>query len=183
MRMQHEKNIPPVISIVGTSGVGKTSLLEKLIPELTRRGLKVGTVKHHMHRFEMDKPGKDTWRHMKAGAAATMISSPNRIGLIMNVDHDHSPDELRAFLCNVDIILTEGYKRGQNPKIEIFRLEVNEMPLCKGDAHLLALVSDTTVDLDVPQFSMRDIEGLADLVIDHFNLVSAQSKRHLEAAS
>jgi molybdopterin-guanine dinucleotide biosynthesis protein B len=181
--MSNRKNKPPVISVVGTSGVGKTCLLEKLIPELTRRGFKVGTIKHHMHRFEMDKPGKDSWRHMQAGAAATMISSPNRIGMVMNVDHDHSLDELGAFLCNVDIILTEGYKRGHNPKIEVFRPRVQKVPLCKGDVHLLALVSDTIVDLDVPQFSMHEIEGLADLVIDHFNLIPAESKRDLEAAS
>jgi molybdopterin-guanine dinucleotide biosynthesis protein B len=177
------KNKPPVISVVGTSGVGKTCLLERLIPEFTQRGFKVGTIKHHMHRFEMDKPGKDSWRHMQAGAAATMISSPNRIGMVMNVDHDHSPNELGAFLCNVDIILTEGYKRGDNPKIEVFSSRVHKAPLCKGDVHLLAVVSDTTVNLDVPQFSMHEIEGLADLVIDRFNLIPTETKRHVEAAS
>jgi molybdopterin-guanine dinucleotide biosynthesis protein B len=181
--MRNKKNKPPVVSVVGTSGVGKTCLLEKLIPELNRRGFKVGTIKHHMHRFEMDKPGKDTWRHMQAGAAGTIISSPNRIGMLMNVDHDHSPDELVSFFSSVDIILTEGYKRGNLPKIEVFRGGLHAAPLCEGDAHLLALVSDTPVDLDIPQFSMREVEGLADLVIDTFNLVPTALKGHVEAAS
>jgi molybdopterin-guanine dinucleotide biosynthesis protein B len=181
--MPNRKNKPPVISVVGASGAGKTCLLEKLIPELTRRGFKVGTIKHHMDRFEMDQPGKDSWRHMQAGAAATMISSSSRIGMVVNVDHDHSPDELKVFLCNVDIILTEGYKRGRNSKIEVFNPRVHDVPVCKGDVQLLALVSDTIVDLEVPQFSMHEIEGLADFVIDHFNLIPGQWKRHLEAAS
>ena len=181
--MASRKNKPPIISIVGASGVGKTYLLEKLIPELTRRGFKVGTVKHHMHSFEMDQPGKDSWRHKQAGAAVSMISSPGRIGVVMNVNHDHSPNELGQFLCNVDIVLTEGYKRGQNSKIEVFRPNVHKVLLCEGDVHLLAVVSDTRVDLDVPQFSMSEIGGLVDFVIDHFSLIPAVSKRDLEAAS
>ncbi|MDY6974038.1 MAG: molybdopterin-guanine dinucleotide biosynthesis protein B [Thermodesulfobacteriota bacterium] len=175
---------PPIVSIVGTSGVGKTTILEKLIPELTRRGLRVGTVKHHAHgEFEMDRPGKDSWRHKKAGAATSIVSSPQRIGILMDVDHDHKPNELKSLFSNIDIILTEGYKREDNPKIEVFRSEINGEPVCKGDKHLLALVSDESVDLGIPRYSTDDIEGLADFLITGFTLVSNQTTHNLKAAS
>nr|NIR17513.1 molybdopterin-guanine dinucleotide biosynthesis protein B [Desulfobacterales bacterium]NIW15817.1 molybdopterin-guanine dinucleotide biosynthesis protein B [Candidatus Bathyarchaeota archaeon] len=111
---------PAIVSIVGKSGSGKTTLLEKLIPELTGMGLKVGTIKHDVHGFEIDHPGKDSWRHKQAGSRITIISSPQRIGMVMDVDHDHTLDELASFFSGVDIILTEGYKRENKPKIEIF---------------------------------------------------------------
>ncbi|HUU81381.1 MAG TPA: molybdopterin-guanine dinucleotide biosynthesis protein B, partial [Acidobacteriota bacterium] len=91
--MKTVKNLP-IVLFVGSSGSGKTTLLEKLIPELTRRGLRVGTIKHDVHGFEMDQPGKDSWRHKHAGALASIISSPHQIGEVMDVDHDHSLDEL-----------------------------------------------------------------------------------------
>jgi len=174
---------PPIISFVGASGSGKTTLLEKLIPEITRRGLKVGTIKHDVHGFEMDKPGKDSWRHKQAGAAATIISSPYQIGKVMDVDHDHSLDELAPFLSHVDIVLSEGYKRERKPKIEVFRPEVREEPLCRDDEHLLALITNAPVDLGVPRFSADDIEGLADFLITHFNLVPSAFTRQQEVAS
>ena len=180
--MKTMKN-PPIISFVGASGSGKTTLLEKLIPEITRRGLRVGTIKHDVHGFEMDKPGKDSWRHKQAGAAETIISSPYQIGKVMDVDHDYSLDELAPLLSNVDIVLGEGYKREPKPKIEVFRPEVSEEPLCREDEHLLALITDAPVDLGVPRFSPEDIEGLANFLITHFNLVRAAFPAHREAAS
>ena len=179
-----KKNTPPIISIVGLSGTGKTNLLERLIPEFTRRGFRVGTVKHHRHRFEMDQPGKDSWRHKHAGAAVAIISSPYRIGMIKDVDHDHRPEELAPFFCGVDIILTEGYKQDHNPKIEVFRPKADGgEPILRDDVHLVALVSDAKVDLDVPKFSTDDIEALADFVIDNFNLTPPALNQQLEAAS
>ena len=179
-----KKNTPPIISIVGLSGTGKTNLLERLIPEFTRRGFRVGTVKHHRHRFEMDQPGKDSWRHKHAGAALAIISSPYRIGMIKDVDHDHRPEELAPFFCGVDIILTEGYKQDHNPKIEVFRPKADGgEPILRDDVHLVALVSDAKVDLDVPKFSTDDIEALADFVIDNFNLTPPALNQQLEAAS
>ena len=102
---------PAIVCIVGKSGSGKTTLLEKLIPELTGMGLKVGTIKHDVHGFEIDHPGKDSWRHKQAGSAITIISSPQRIGVVMDVEHDHTLDELASFFSGVDIILTEGLDR------------------------------------------------------------------------
>jgi molybdopterin-guanine dinucleotide biosynthesis protein B len=172
----------PVVSVVGYSGSGKTTLLEKLISELTQRGYAVGTIKHDVHGFEMDKPGKDSWRHKKAGASATIISSPFQIGMVRDVEHDHSSKELMALLPDMDIILTEGYKKENLPKLEVFRSEVHKAPLFKDDKSLLALISDDTIDLGVPRFSPGDGQKLADFVIKHFNLEMAVSLAQGKAA-
>lgn len=174
--MFSEKTGPPIISIVGFSGAGKTTLLEKLIPELTKRGYNVGTIKHDVHGFEMDRPGKDSWRHKQAGAVATIISSPCQIGMVMDVEHDHTLDELVSLISYVHVILTEGYKREDKSKLEVFRPEVCKEPLCKNDEHLVALISDAPVDIEVPRFSMEDIAGLADFLISHFNLSSVMTR-------
>ena len=175
---------PPIVSIVGPSGVGKTTLLERLIPELTGRGYRVGTIKHDVHGFEIDRPGKDSWRHKHAGAQVTVISSPNQIGMVMDVDHDHHLEELKRFLLQMDIILTEGYKRGGSPKVEVFRPEVHGELLCKGEDQLVALVSNVAVDTaGPPRFSMDDIKGLADFLIAYFRLIPDVKAGHWETAS
>ena len=162
----------PIISVVGFSGSGKTTYIERLIPALKSRGLKVATIKHHHHGFELDKPGKDTWRHKQAGAAVTVISSPSRIGMVMDVDHDHSPEELALFAPGVDLILTEGYKRGPYPKVEIFRPEAteNKRLFCLDDPALLAVVSSENLTLRVPVFEFEDVAGVAELVIQTLGL-------------
>jgi len=175
-----EMTTPPIVSIVGNSGSGKTILIEKLTPEIIKRGLRVGTIKHDVHGFDMDKPGKDSWRHKQAGASTTIISSPSKIGMVMDVDYDHKPDELLPLFPNVDIILTEGYKFENNPKLEIFRPEITREPLCKDDEYLLALISDSNIDLGVPRFATRDINGVVDFLIAHFKLdglVKSQNRR------
>jgi molybdopterin-guanine dinucleotide biosynthesis adapter protein len=161
---------PPVVSIVGKSGAGKTTLLEKLIPRLKHLGVRVGTIKHDVHGFEMDKPGKDSWRHKKAGADISVISSPFRIGMVRDVDHDFTLDELALLFPGVHLILTEGYKRGNRPKVEIFRPEVHDEPLCIQDESLLALVSDVPIDLGVPRFGLEDMSGLSEFLIRRFRL-------------
>ena len=173
MKISNKKISSPFVSVVGNSGSGKTTFLEKLIPELIGRGLKVGTIKHDVHGFELDKPGKDSWRHKHAGASATVISSPYQIGMVIDVDHDHKPDELLPLFSGMDIILTEGYKQGDHPKMEIFRTEIINEPLCKNDKSLLALITDSNVDLHIPTFSLGAIKEVADFLIKHFNLVCA----------
>ena len=173
----------PVVSVVGYSGSGKTTILEKLISELKNRGYAVGTIKHDVHGFEMDKPGKDSWRHKKAGASATIISSPFQIGMVRDVEHDHRPEELVALLPDMDIILTEGYKKENLPKLEVFRSKVHKAPLFKGDKNLLALISDDPIDLGVPRFSPGDGPKLADFLISHFSLAKAVSAAHTKAVS
>ena len=170
MKISNKKISPPFVSIVGNSGSGKTTFIEKLIPELIGKGLKVGTIKHDVHGFEMDKPGKDSWRHKHAGASATVISSPYQIGMVMDVAHDHKPDELLSYFNGMDIILTEGYKGGNHPKMEIFRTDIINEPLCKNDKYLIALITDSDVDLDVPVFSSGAVKQVAEFLIKHFDL-------------
>lgn len=161
------RRVPPIISFVGHSGSGKTTFIEKLLPLLVQAGVKTAIIKHDVHGFEMDKPGKDTWRHKKAGAAATMISSPNRIGLVMDADHDHQPHELAPMFGFADVIITEGFKRGPYPKLEVFRPEAtgDQAPLCRKDPQLMAIISDTTVACKVPVFSLDDVRAVADFLI------------------
>ena len=174
---------PPVVSVVGYSGSGKTTLLEKLISGLKDRGYSVGTIKHDVHGFEMDRPGKDSWRHKKAGASVTIISSPYQIGMVRDVDHDHRPEELMMLLPDMDIILTEGYKKENLPKLEVFRSQIHKAPLFKGDKTLLALISDEPIDLGVPRFSSDDVQSMVDFLIKYFNLEKAVSLACTKAAS
>ncbi len=168
--MTMKKPEPPVVCVVGSSGAGKTTLLEKLIPELTRRGVKVGTLKHDVHGFEIDKPGKDSYRHKHAGATISIISSPRQVAMVMDTDRDMSIEELLPFYSRVDIVLTEGYKRENYPKIEVFRRAVNPAPLCLGDESLIAVVTDDAEDLHltVPRFMSDEIEGLAEFLLEKF---------------
>lgn len=157
---------PPIISFVGHSGSGKTTIIEKLIAVLTDGGVKIAMIKHDVHGFEMDRPGKDSWRHKKAGAKATIVSSPTKIGLVMDAEHDHAPDELARFVGFADLILTEGYKKGPHLKIEVFRpLATGDLtPLCQNDPKLIAIISDETLDCDVPKFGTADIHAVAEFI-------------------
>jgi molybdopterin-guanine dinucleotide biosynthesis protein B len=112
----------PVISIVGKSGVGKTTALVKIIHELKRRGYRVGTVKHDTHGFDVDKPGKDSWRHAQAGSDVVVISGPKKMALIRQLEREMTVDEIVPLMGEVDIVITEGYKRGNSPKIEVTRM-------------------------------------------------------------
>jgi len=170
---------PPVLSFVGSSGSGKTTVMEKLIPCLVRRGIKVGTIKHDVHGFEMDRPGKDSWRLKKAGAAVSVVSSPDKIGMVRDVEYDHHPSELADLFHGVNIIVAEGYKRARIQKIEVFRSEIGKEPVCRDDSDLLAIVCDSPLDLDVPRFQADDLEGLARFIIDSLKLLpKVQEGRH-----
>jgi molybdopterin-guanine dinucleotide biosynthesis protein B len=170
MKHMEKKKAPPILSIVGASGSGKTTLLEKLIPELRSRGFRIGTIKHDVHNFQMDRTGKDSWRHKQAGATVTILSSPHQIGMVMDVDHDHPVEELTRFFTNVDLILTEGYKRGKTPKVEVFRAAVCDAPLCRGDKSLLALISEESLEIGVPRFSPHHPGELADFLTDALHI-------------
>ncbi|MBN1101941.1 MAG: molybdopterin-guanine dinucleotide biosynthesis protein B [Deltaproteobacteria bacterium] len=159
----------PCVSIVGKSDAGKTTLLEKLIPEMVRRGYRVGTVKHDVHGFDIDREGKDSWRHKQAGAATVVLSSPSKVAMIRDVPAEEPLGRLvEKYFLDRDIVLTEGFKRERMPKVEIFRKGVHQEPLCKDDEDLAALVSDTTTDLGVPCFALDDIKGLADFLVETF---------------
>jgi len=161
--------MPPIVSIVGKSDSGKTTLLEKLIKEIKSRGYRVGTVKHDTHGFEIDHEGKDTWRHKKAGASVVVISSPNKIAVIKDTEEEKNLDSISAeYLSEVDIIFTEGYKRGNKPKVEVFRKELHQELLCTEDDNLIAVVTNQAFPLKVPCFELDDVKGLADLIEEKF---------------
>jgi len=166
----------PLLCIVGFSGAGKTTVTVGLVGALKQRGLRVGTIKHDVHGFEMDRPGKDSWRHKQAGASTTIISSPAQIGMVMDVDHDHHPLELVPLLGEMDIVLVEGFKRADLPKIEIFRPENEKPPACRNDRNLLAVVSDAKLGWSVPRYAANDCEGLAEFIVAHFRLNSLTSR-------
>lgn len=157
----------PIISIVGKAESGKTTLIEKLIPELNNRGYKVGTVKHAFHGFDMDKKGKDSQRHIDAGADATIIVSKERI--VINKKNNNEPlDSIAGYITGVDIIITEGFKRDNKPKIEVFRKARHKEPACINDSSLIAFVTDDDLNINVPKFGREDIKGIADLVEKSF---------------
>jgi molybdopterin-guanine dinucleotide biosynthesis adapter protein len=172
-----EYHTPPVIPFVGYSGSGKTTLLEKVIQEFTGRGYNIGTIKHHSHDFEMDVPRKDTWRHKQAGAATTVISSPNRVGVVRDVAEELNLDDLISYVTHVDFIIVEGFKKVKRPKIEVFRSEVSKAPACKNDENLIAMVTDDTVSVNVPIFSFHDPEGIVDFIIEYFKLPSGSETK------
>lgn len=160
--------IPPIVSVVGRSGSGKTVFLEKLIAELKRRRLTVGTIKHHLHDFEIDQPGKDSWRHARAGSDTVIISSPRKLALVKRLEEEMSIDQLvRSYMQDLDLVLTEGYKTAARQRIEVYRSEQSE-GLVSAPEDLLAIVSDTKLDLAVPQFDLDDIAGVADLITRRF---------------
>lgn len=153
----------PIVSVVGKSGSGKTTFLEKLLPELKHRGYRVATVKHDTHDFDIDHPGKDTWRHARAGADAVVISSPRRMAIIQRLDEEMTLDEIGRYIQGVDIIITEGYKRGDKPKIEVSR-RVRSTELICSEEELIAIVTDQSFPLNVPHFGLENVAGVADLL-------------------
>jgi len=159
------KSKTPLISIVGTSKTGKTTFIEKLIPIYKDKGLRVATIKHHHLDFEIDRAGKDTYRHKKAGASTVILSSPHKIALVRDVEKEVPlQDIVSRYIDDADIIITEGYKQEDTLKIEIFRNEGETLPLCLHDKTILAVVTDKDIDVDIPQFSINDIEGVAKFI-------------------
>ncbi len=158
----------PILSIIGKSNSGKTTLLEKLIPELRRRGYRVATIKHHAHAgFEIDQPGKDTWRHAQAGSQVVVITAPEKLALIEQLDHELSLDEVAARIDGVDIILTEGWKLAGKPAIEVLRKARSQEPV--GDpGHLIAFATDLPLETDLPVFDLNDIPAIARFIEDQF---------------
>ena len=151
------------VSIVGKSKSGKTTLLEKLIPELDSRGYHVATIKHTPEDVSLDEPGKDSWRHMQAGSRATIIGSPTRMTLIKKMAPGAKLDEMASlFGEDYDIILAEGFKQDTAPKIEVHRRETG--PPLEGVEGIIAIATDEVLDTETRQFSLEDVAGLVDLL-------------------
>ncbi len=154
----------PIVSVVGKSDSGKTTVLEELIRLLVARGVRVATVKHHVHGLDVDVPGKDSWRHARAGAVVSMVSSPDRFAVVRTVDRERTLDELAQEASDADILLAEGYKRAGRNRIEVSR-DARSTELVCTPSELFALVTDGAHDVgDVPTFGFDDVAGLADLV-------------------
>lgn len=160
----------PIVSVVGKSDSGKTTLLEKIVRELTDRGRRVATIKHDAHSFEIDHPGKDSWRHKRSGAKMSVISSPSKVAVVADAEHDHTLSEIRdRFVWGVDIIISEGYKREVHPKIEVFRSEVHRELLCRADENLVAIAGDPPAAPEgIPVFDLNDPVPLCDFIERRF---------------
>lgn len=158
--------MPVIFSIVGKSDSGKTTLLEKLIPEIRKRGYRVGTIKHDVHDFDINHEGKDSWRHKHSGAQTVALSSPAKIAIVKDVEKELTLDEIvDNYLADMDIVLTEGYKREAKPKIEIFRKDgPHKEILCRDDKDLFAMVTDVKMQVHVPCFGLDEIVQLVDLI-------------------
>lgn len=156
----------PVITFVGKSGTGKTTFLEKLIPVLKANGLRLAVLKHDAHHFEMDKPGKDTYRFTAAGADVVTISNREKFALIERPQEELSLREIISRLPQVDLVLTEGYKKSHYPKIEIHRA-VLQRPLIAPPEQLLAIMTDEPLDVPIRQLGLEDTAGCAALIMDY----------------
>ncbi len=162
------------ISFIAKSGTGKTTLLEKVIAELKSRGYKVGVIKHDAHQFDIDHPGKDSYRLTAAGADTMLISSPAKLALVKQHPASPSLDELlETYFTDVDLVVTEGFKKSGLPKIELHRKERSPTLICRGednDPSLLAVASDDQLDLDVPLLDLNNPAAIADFVVSALNL-------------
>jgi molybdopterin-guanine dinucleotide biosynthesis protein B len=160
-------NQAKVLGIVGWSGSGKTTLIIRLIPELRRRGLKVATLKHAHHNFDVDKPGKDSYEHRKAGASEVIVSSALRWAHMHEVGDGKEATlaELLQRLSPCDLVLVEGFKTDRHPKLEVFRMETQQTPLYPQDDRIVAVASDRNLlDAAVAVVDLNNLEAVADLV-------------------
>jgi molybdopterin-guanine dinucleotide biosynthesis protein B len=160
----------PVLTVIGKSKSGKTTLLEKLIKELSGRGYRLATVKRHAHPgFEIDVPGKDSWRFAQAGSQQVIIASPDKFAAYRKLDQELSLDEIVAGIKGADLILAEGYKQANKPSLEVLRA-ANSAELIGSPEQRIALVSDLRLEVGVPHFEFDDIQGIVGLIEKHFLL-------------
>ena len=171
----------PVVTFVAPSGTGKTTLLEKVITELKQRGIRVGAIKHDAHRFEIDHPGKDSYRFAHAGADTTVISSSETLALVKHQTSSPSPEELIAtYFDDVDLVLVEGFKRSTLPKIEVHRCTGEPDLICRGAYHdpaLLAVASDEPLQLDVPVLDLNEPAQVAEFIMTRVVQGTADEQR------
>ena len=158
--------------VTGWKNAGKTGLMERLVAEITRRGHSVSTVKHAHHTFDVDHPGKDSYRHRHAGAHEVILSSRNRVALMQELRQQDEPTlaALLARLSPVDLVLIEGYKRDTHPKIEAHRAAAENPLIAPGDPTIRAVASDVPLDLDRPVFDLDDTAAIADFILAEVGL-------------
>ena len=161
-----------VIGFAGFSGSGKTTLLEKVIPLLTAQGLRVAVIKHAHHKFDIDKPGKDSFRHREAGAAEVMLVSGYRWALMHELVNEAEPSlqDLCSRLSPCDLVLVEGYKYSEIPKFEVHRSATGHPHLYPDDKNIIALVTDARSDIPLPQLDVNQPQQVADFILKYFSL-------------
>lgn len=158
-----------IFGLAGWSGSGKTTLLTAIIPELVARGLRVSTIKHAHHDFDIDRPGKDSWRHRQAGASEVMVASSRRWALMRELRGAPEPtlEELAAQMSLVDLLLVEGWKRHAHPKIEVHRPSLGKPLIYPDDPHVVAIAADEPLAAPIPLLPLGDATAVARFIADH----------------
>ncbi len=164
--------MPHILGIAGYSGSGKTTLLEKIIPMLRERGLRISVIKHAHHNFDIDRPGKDSFRHREAGAQEVLIVSGHRWALMHELRDEPEPtlEELIARLSPCDLLLVEGYKFSSIPKLEIHRAVTGHPVLYANDPNIIAVATDSREDFPVPRLDIDAPRQVADYILQYFSL-------------
>ncbi len=158
----------PILCFVGRSNSGKTTLIERLIPELVQAGYRVATVKHAGHGFDLDTEGKDSWRHKRAGASTVVVLSKGSLAMFSDVPDDIKVEQIRDQYLGqkIDLIIAEGWKSDGYPKIVVVRDQLGEVPVSQEG--LLAIVSNKPLEVSIPTFDPDDIKGLSELIVRRF---------------
>lgn len=161
-----------IYGIVGYKNAGKTGLMERLVTEITGRGISVSTLKHAHHTFDVDHPGKDSYRHRQAGAQQVLLASGTRWALMSELRGAAEPPlaDLLRLLSPVDLVLVEGYKRDAHPKVEAFRAVTGNPLIAPDDPTVRAVASDTALTLDRPVFDLNDTAAIADFILSEVGL-------------
>ncbi|NLY55661.1 MAG: molybdopterin-guanine dinucleotide biosynthesis protein B [Firmicutes bacterium] len=166
-----------VLSVVGYADSGKTTFLEGLLPVLRSRGLKVAVIKHSGHIDDSAEVGKDTWRLARAGAAPVGLVHGNRLSLELTFPTAPTPTEVGELLGDrVDLVITEGFKRADNPKLEVWRHADQAEPACLGDPNLIGVITCHECNLDLPVFRLDDYQAVAEYIISYFGLGQGRTK-------
>lgn len=156
-----------IYGVTGWKNSGKTGLMERLVTELTQRGLRVSTIKHAHHTFDVDQEGRDSFRHRTAGAQEVLLASRNRVAIMQELRDQDEPSlaDLIARLTPVDLVLIEGYKRDRHPKIEAHRVETGKDLIAPNDQTIRAVASNVSLTLDRPTFDLDDTQAIADFIL------------------
>lgn len=161
-------DIPVVCIVSGRSDTGKTTFMEKLIQEFVQRGYEVGAIKSDTHGFDIDIPGKDSWRFAQAGAKSTTIIGPDKYAMIQKTEHKQEIDDVIPLIRGVDIILIEGFKASTRPRIEVIRKEKGTEIISPSE-YLIGIVSDAEgLKASVPVLDLNDFQGIADILVKKY---------------
>ncbi len=167
-----------VFGFAGWSGSGKTTLIERLVPRFVARGMRVSLIKHAHHNFDIDQPGKDSYRHRQAGCTEVLVASDRRWALMHELRGEKEPSlaEQIARMTPVDLLLIEGFKWEPMPKLEIYRAANGKPPLHPDDDHIVAVATDRRFDIGLPQFGLDEHDAIAEFVLEHCGFAAAPAK-------